>query len=638
MTAGRASWEVLQLPKGQKALIQKSNKWSFNGRIVEFKRPTDHITVEPAGAVFTETLKELNEVDKELLLFSGRGHLSAVSWLLQLGANARTTDSNGTSALHAACRKGSRKVAQFLLTSSTLDSTDCAGWTPLHVAAFMGRHEVVQELLRARAVPTPCTSGQSPLDLCTDANTRLLLQHGDAKPVPQLVLPAGLGPGSEQDLAEGHSEGRPSREEDSGIRYEPFFIPRVPLLDETERDPVLDALCDRLAQKFFDRHGGRGLAFMVASGLVRDFPMDLIAYLRTNECSPRQIGLFLSEDFSLAKILRMEFLNSVRLLDTGVLSALCFGLFGLRMPLDLQRLDRFMWSLAECWWRQHLRAKRAGALRSYGGAEVSGDCLWQVVGTMEDLHELFFSTMILHWNLHAPLPSSQRVTMSAWIEMHRVGGVQIVPEEVLRPIHEVVAKGPMEVLLLTPSPGDEVIGSSSGSVCSSEATLEGWASVHGDGLQPGVEEALQLPMHASLEETISSLCEGTFSARRKSRRSSGAVQVLASPTPRREEAAWLSMCGPLLFLSMAPGNCPFGFVKLKEVELADVDPGRSLLSLQAHTSERLKLILLLPDGRWHVCSMQALVIQLCDVSQLKNWVLNFASEGASGTSKSLLQI
>lgn len=36
--------------------------------------------------------------------------------------------------------------------------------------------------------------------------------------------------------------------------------------------------------------------------------------------------------------------------------------------------------------------------------------------------------------------------------------------------------------------------------------MEGWASVHGDGLQPGVEEALQLPMHASLEETISSLC------------------------------------------------------------------------------------------------------------------------------------
>lgn len=38
-------------------------------------------------------LSVLVQVDKELLLFSGRGHLSAVSWLLQLGANARTTDS-----------------------------------------------------------------------------------------------------------------------------------------------------------------------------------------------------------------------------------------------------------------------------------------------------------------------------------------------------------------------------------------------------------------------------------------------------------------------------------------------------------------------------------------------------------------
>ena len=95
------------------------------------------------------------------------------------------------------------------------------------------------------------------------------------------------------------------------------------------------------------------------------------------------------------------------------------------------------------------------------------------------------------------------------------------------------------------------------------------------------------------------------------------------------------------------------------------------------------MILLLPDGRWHVCAMQALIIQLCDApfglpystimiyfiyiliifciyfayispldclrSHLKNWVLSLASAGVSacvllqiscgvGTARSLLQI
>eukprot|EP00434_Breviolum_minutum_P012104 symbB.v1.2.010672.t1/scaffold700.1/size171416/13 len=373
---------------------------------------------------------------------------------------------------------------------------------------------------------------------------------------------------------------------------------------------------------------------MVASGVVRDFPMDLITYLRTNECSPRQIGWFLSEDFSLAKILRMEFFNSVRLLDTGVLSALCFALLGLRLPLDLQRLDRCMWSLAECWWRQHIRAKRAGTLRKIvAQGEICGKNLWEYVVSVEDLHELFFSTVILHWNLHAPLPQSQRLTVSEWMDMHCVGGIQIVPHAVLGPLYEVLARAPIDQLLLVPSPGEEQLESCpAGSLCGAEATLEGWASVRGDGLQMGLEESQQLPLHG-LEENISSLCEGTFSARRP-KRPSHAVQVLAAPEPSRD-AAWLTFCGSLLLLSADQLQCPFAFLQLKEVQLADVDPGRALLSLHG-TSERLKLVLLLPDGRWHVCSMQALVIQVFDVSQLKNWVLSFAS--VEGASKSLLQI
>ena len=49
----------------------------------------------------------------------------------------------------------------------------------------------------------------------------------------------------------------------------------------------------------------------------------------------------------------------------------------------LRRLDRFMWSLAECWWRQHLRAKRLGVLLGFWNRFVSAlgtpaDQAWNV--------------------------------------------------------------------------------------------------------------------------------------------------------------------------------------------------------------------------------------------------------------------
>ena len=73
-----------------------------------------------------------------------------------------------------------------------------------------------------------------------------------------------------------------------------------------------------------------------------------------------------------------------------MLSALYFALAGLRLPWELQRLDRFLWSLAECWWRQQLRAERKGLLGAPAG-ELGGQQLRQMVCTREELHELLFS-------------------------------------------------------------------------------------------------------------------------------------------------------------------------------------------------------------------------------------------------------
>ena len=85
----------------------------------------------------------------------------------------------------------------------------------------------------------------------------------------------------------------------------------------------------------------------MASGCVRDYPIDLVGFIRSAKMNQWQLGAFLGEDFALAKILRMEFVNSACLLDTDIISALRIGLQGLQVPHDLQKMHRLLGSLSE---------------------------------------------------------------------------------------------------------------------------------------------------------------------------------------------------------------------------------------------------------------------------------------------------
>ena len=84
---------------------------------VESELFDDSSTCDPAGAVFTETLEELNEIDRFLLHFSSSRNLAGVRWLSLLGANPDACDTNGTTCLHAACRSGSLAVIKEILNA-----------------------------------------------------------------------------------------------------------------------------------------------------------------------------------------------------------------------------------------------------------------------------------------------------------------------------------------------------------------------------------------------------------------------------------------------------------------------------------------------------------------------------------------
>jgi len=695
---------------------------------------------DPAGAVFAETLNGLNDIDRQLLLFSASSNLAAVRWLWVLGADLQVADRNGTTCLHASCRSGSTSVVEALVLAcegvAGLQVADVSGWTPLHVAAFMGRPDAVSLLLRAGADREHRNSaGQLAADLCADSRTHQLLSSKLATSDGRQQN-ASTSTSSEQAVDAGAAN---SDLRSKDIHFEPFFVSRCALLKDEDLDRDLILLCISVACRIFERQPGRGLAFLVATGAARDRPSDLIGFMTQKQLSPRQIGLFLGEDFSISKILRMEFLNSADLLETGVVSALIRGLDGLQVPHDLQKLDRLLGSLAEIWWRQQRAglasqeesgrrregAKRPGlaaaAATEMESNEVQGSSLKLLVSSASTLHQLLFSSMMLHWNLHGPLPSSCRLSFKKWKALHADSRNE-VPERLLEGIYTSLAQTPHYQLLLgsiDPSTGllnsdvetleteDDVwveadrdvqkkvwFEEDAGREAEKEALpqvdadmdsevktkaetlhtanhgeikqdrqllgglaqVQSWVRVSGDGLPSlhaesgtGYSEFMQMTGRVS---------EAPFSARGESARlkpqakpsepgfppsGPGGATPLAQPhrlAPFALEAAWLSLCGPLLFFQSdpEPGASPHAFLHLKSPRLADIDPARFAFSLE-EASSSLQMVLLLPDGRWQTCSIQKLIFQVCDANELKNWILTLAElEKKRGKKPHLLHI
>lgn len=674
---------------------------------------------EPSGAVFPDTLEGLNVIDRNLLQFCASSNLAGVRWLLVLGANRRVTDQKGTTCLRAACRSGSCSIVEVLVLldeepgagpirmasenggqpetdeakhgeeekatatgKGGLQSTDEAGWTPLHVAAFMGRQDVVRVLLRNGAnTLARSNKGQFAVDLCSDVSTRRLLQKemratSDVAMGLDFLDDRAFSQAQEPTLQSLQVEGTvlsrsvasPSRE----IRFEPFFVPRAPLFVEEDIELELAELCAYLGCQIFESSPGRGLAFLVVTGSVRDYPIDLVGFMRTTNLSHLQIGTFLGEDFSLSKILRMEFLNSVCLTSTGVVSALRTGLTGLKVPPDLQKMNRLLGSLSEVWWRQQLRAAKLSKNKDKPDKakspsksqddlieesidmamdvvadELRGTNLKAMLPSINSLHQLFFSTVMLHWNLHAPLPPSQKLDFDAWVALNRSGTKEDIPDWVLEPIYRAVSRAPLEELSLDlDSETKPVTSAGNFNLCElAIASATGWVQVFADGLPalPGVPR-FRAVSFVECMQIAGMTCESTASARMQSSldQSTGGSPVAKAQgiLDAHSEAVWLSLCGPMLFFEMeaGPGLNPFAFLHTKHAKLAAVDPPRLTFTLCEHGADSetasaspksglggLQLVVLLRDGRFQAFHVKKLVLRVSDASALKAWVEAIAS-------------
>lgn len=619
---------------------------------------------DPAGAVFDETLQDLPYLDRQLLLFSSSNNVVAVRWLLRFGANRWMRDSNATTCLHAACRSGSPAIVQALLDSAAdedkdkkaLQAADIAGWTPLHIAVFMGRNEVAVALLKAGAgLQIKNLAGQIPADLCSDARTQSVIGaflQGSGRINSSIIqethhVAAASVDSSGPELASSDDQVHASTVFHE-VQFEPFFVPRTPVIRDRSWDTHFTKQLVRLGQAIFNGQPGRGLAFMVASGCTRDYPIDLVAFLRGSSLDQAQICVFLGEDFSLSKILRMEFINSISYLRSGVVGSLKKAFQSFKAPPDLQKIDRIIASLAEVWWRQHAKKSSVNSDRAppsisaEGAQEMTGFHLRDVLPNSLSLHQLLFSSIMLHWNLHAAQRSAARMTLNDWLEMHRglKNQHEDLPDRVLIPIFRILCDEEVPHLKIASPVDAPPVQGPPKPVTASFARIQGWVRVLGNGFTSpfrvsddteksgNSSDCLQIssmlseatassrnrhPDHARHAAALRSSCvpqagsagliknqcstkesatideegwqtapEGapSLATSSSSRATNPESSQSASPPQEAPDAVWLSLCYGFLFFAASPVDVtPFAFIHLRTLQFQSIEPTKSMFTI-----------------------------------------------------------
>jgi hypothetical protein len=390
----------------------------------------------------------------------------------------------------------------------------------------------------------------------------------------------------------------------------------------------------------FNQQPGYGLAFLVASGVARDYPVDMSTFLRRSKVDIKQVGSFLGEAFSLSHTIRLEFVNSVVLQNTGVVSALARVFHMLQLPDDLQKINRLIHGVARIWWRQHERLVKdmngqAPALRPGDKGqgqglpeELTGLELKQYLSSSDVLHQLMFSTVLLHWYIHKDGNGGQKREMdfSVWKKMNQgieAGSID-VPDHVQQRVHAIVTRSfTLELAVATPNcrhRGDAAGGPDEGggpgdawsSIVASErpqspllsgsAALEGWSQIVGGGFPkpPGLTGG-QIVTYKQVSNIFSEVtsssgvkknplgyAEGPGGHQHGGAPGGGGPSQFKLPGgqeggvgSRREDFAWLSICYTLLLFSASPiVGAPYAFVELQRVTVSNKQSDTLTISLE----------------------------------------------------------
>lgn len=603
---------------------------------------------DPAGVFFDDTIRHLSDLDQMAFRFAASSNLAALRWLFVYGANSHVGDSNNTGLLHVAARTGSLHVVKDLVRRGCVcDSVDRAGWTPLHVATCMGRQDVAYFLLQSGADPESLNfKGQRAQDLCSNSGVKDVVTSYNTlhrlSPTAGTSELAGLGPGR-------------------SLHFEPFFVPREKILQDTRDKHIMEL--QKLGLDLFNASPGHGLAFLVATGVVPDYPVNINRFLYQVQASPERYGDFLGSDFPISQTLRLEFLNSLQLQGTGVVTALQAGFARAAVPKDWQKVDRLLRGISHFWWTQHLEEYKAsrddkarGFTQPTAGSssstsahseELGGLRLFRSLVGPEGFYRLLYSTVMLHqW-----LKSGHQLTFNEWTQLNMCideKGTD-VPMHVQRGIYDALVCGDM--VLARPFERDAARPVVS-------PVLEGWASIRFTGraqvsydgetaawfqqpprvlaAQGGVTSAGRASLAPmGLQTLVDEEVDDDFGAFEMPQsvvteppQASNAMPVLDD----NEERAWMSLHSSVLLLAPAPDELPYAFVPLTQVTHQALDAttghfsltGKSvthapMLKESKPTMNFLELCLLLHDGRYQLLEAPQLDIRVA-ATEYESWV------------------
>lgn len=604
-------------------------------------------------------MRHLGELDQAALLFAATSNVAAMRWLLLLGANPGAHDSGGTALLHAACRAGSLQMVRELVRRGVqLDAGDGAGWTALHVASCMGRPDVALCLLQAGAAPQRKNArGHTPADVCSHPPTKdVLLSYAAYAPAGSPRMPS-----LQRSPEAPESAHAPQGAEPGGpLRFEPCFVPREAALHEPPKQrggAHVPEEFKQLAISIFNKSPGQGVAFLVASGVVRDYPVEINQFLCASQADPRKFGEYLGEDFPLAHNLRLEMLNSLPLLGTSVVSALQMAFRCLAVPARFLLADRLVRSLAHFWWIQHEEEIKArseddsssvaeGLDKDGTEGEVAGFDLWRNVASDETLHRLMFSTLMLYrW-----LQAGHTMTLNEWTQMNigiEAGGAD-VPIVVQTGVYRALVGGFQFLSDSTTVPK-----------VAPAAVAEGHAFIHYNGRAQVSYNGIHANFTAQPPRLLAAR-GGVSSTGRSSCANVGDFPASISrdaDTEFVEEATWLSLHKWLLFFAPARepealkgcqvrgaeavrDSPPYAVVSLRRAEVrvldaasrrlvlgrkcADPRPGVRTRKAPAANDEWLDLCLLLADGRFQPMEAPRLQLRFQEASTFEAWAAHLS--------------
>eukprot|EP00929_Paragymnodinium_shiwhaense_P006066 TRINITY_DN10888_c0_g1_i2.p1 TRINITY_DN10888_c0_g1~~TRINITY_DN10888_c0_g1_i2.p1 ORF type:complete len:453 (+),score=55.04 TRINITY_DN10888_c0_g1_i2:356-1714(+) len=380
----------------------------------------------------------------------------------------------------------------------------------------------------------------------------------------------------------------------------------------------------------------------------------------------RQVGTFLGEDFSLSKILRLEFINGADLRYYGIIYSLQKVFLGMQVPTDLQKVNRLAEGVAEIWWRQHCRQGPACTdidERITLDSEPRGYALKALVPDFEVFRQLVFSAILLHRSFHDSPSDEEHVSLEDYIRLHRVltdNGITTAEslENLLTQLYSTLKVLKISNLLADPVPAPEKRqGSLARTKCAlaERSEVEGWARLGHGATRP---HPLGRTSEAQFWQVFS---EATASSRRgvtvrQAFQPTAAISPLSpalgvgcSSRLARDSAAaqgsgeyvWLSLCDTLLFLSTGPDDgAPIAFCHLENVQFAGIEPSHSRIAIQSGpppfgeetAPPPLKLVFLLPDGRWRPIELMQLELEMSERGQLEPWINALARLALTGPS------